>query len=57
MDIACPVCGRPVHREPGKPGRPRIYDTKRCRKAAEHQERQRLYRLGRVVDAAIREPA
>jgi endogenous inhibitor of DNA gyrase (YacG/DUF329 family) len=55
MDANCPICGNPVCRHEGRAGRPPIYCGKRCRKRAELHERARLYRLGRAVEAAIKD--
>jgi hypothetical protein len=52
MDIACPVCGRPVHREQ-RPGRPKTYDSVTCRKRAERQRLRHLAKLGAAIEKAM----
>lgn len=54
MDVQCPVCGRGFHRE-AKPGRPQVYDSERCRRTAQQHKHQRLYRLGKAVNAALQD--
>ena len=38
-----------------KPGRPQVYDSERCRRTAQQHKHQRLYRLGKAVNAALQD--
>lgn len=51
-DGQCPICHQLVSRTPG-PGRPAVYDSRRCRRIAERRRTRDLARIGRAVERAL----